>query len=389
MNHPDRATTAAAAPDTRDGNKDKFAWFYAMMADPTVSIKAKAIGAACIVKWAGRKGYFKATHKAIAQLCATSQTTVRRALADLIDLRYLTVELGQRSGAANTYTLKLPAQRYEEWLKAEDEYRRVIERWLYTEKKWRDEHAENQFRRAVLVASVNRGAEFYCAQRFAAELVREYRAKGLELDIEQGLKWVAISKQELFTPAEPAAEKPRGCDHPDTAQKRAAPCSPGSSPLSNTGQPPAQGSAAPCSPLGSTLLTPDAPTTVNGQTHKSFKDSERPGKVFQELESEPALRNALNARPPRGSAEGPAGRNTEACALCDGDGIFRGRDGYPVVLLDDNDKEYPVECQHSMAANLAHIQSREEAEDRGVSRTGWPGIDSHYPEFDGPTPDEL
>ena len=103
---------------------------------------------------------------------------------------------------------------------------------------------------------------------------------------------------------------------------------------------------------------------------------------MKDSESEPALRGALNALPPHGSADVPADRNAGACALCNDEGIFRDRFDNAVVLIDDEGYEDPVDCQHSMAANLAHIQRREKAEDRLLGRTGWPEIDSHYPLFD-------
>ena len=117
---------ASGTPGTRDGNKEKFAWFYVMNADPTVSIAAKAVGGVCVMKLAGHKGHFKATYKSIANLCGISQRTVRRALADLVDKRYLHAELVE--GAASTYYLNPPAQRLQDWLDAEWDYQRDIER---------------------------------------------------------------------------------------------------------------------------------------------------------------------------------------------------------------------------------------------------------------------
>ena len=74
-----------------------------------------------------------------------------------------------------------------------------------------------------------------------------------------------------------------------------------------------------------------------------------------------------------------------ACELCGADGLFRDLYGSLVVLAEDIDDEHwvdhPVECQHSMAGNLAEIQRREKAEDRSLCKTGWPEIDAHYPRF--------
>ncbi len=387
--HPNSTASREPAPDKpvgdpRQGNKDKFAWFYDMLADTEVSNAAKVVGSGCVMKMAGRKGHFKATRKAIATLCGISQATVRRGLADLITLRYLTVELGEGSGAANTYYLKLTAQRYEEWLTAEWEYRQEIaraenelSRWLYAEKQWLANQKEIPFRAAVFDASIARGADPDHALRITDHLVRRYRDKGLELDIESGLASVAASKDEVFAPAAAKAENPPSSDG-EAAQKRADPGSPAYRPRLTDEPTPAHGRTDPGSPAYRPRLTPDAPTSANSQTHKSFKDSERPVKVFQDLESEPALRDAL----PRALR---AGRLDDgACQLCGPDGAFLDPDGYPVVLgggdSDEHWTEIPVKCQHTMDGNLAEIQRMEKANAGfGLCKTGWPAIDSHYP----------
>lgn len=357
----------ADAPDTRDGNKNKFAWFYDMLADPTVSLAAKVVGTGCCMKLAGRKGHFKATRKAIANLCGISQSTVRRGLADLIDKHFLEADIHE--GAASTYYLILPAQRWESWLNAESEYENEIarshsqiERWLWAEKF----HKQNRFRDAICEASMARGADRDRARRIADELVDKFQDREWDLDPASGLAYVAAYRADYFLPADAdradpgtPESRPRSAREPGSVRQRADPGPPESRPR----------------------LTPGDSTSGNGQTHNPFKDSERPVKVFQDLESEPALRDALNARPPHGSAGEPADRNAGPCALCDRDGIFRDRYGNPVVLIDDGGLEYPVDCQHSMAANLADIQRREKAEDRFLCRTGWSQIDSRYPEF--------
>ena len=373
----------ADAPDLRDGNKNKFAWFYEMLADPSVSLAAKVVGTGCCMKMAGRKGHFKATRKAIANLCGISQSTVRRGLADLIDKRFLDADVAE--GAANTYHFILPAQRLAQWLVAEKEYEReiasaahAISNWLYAEKKYRDEQMEFKFRRAVLVASVKRGAAFDHAQRIAERLVAQYRDKGLELDVEQGLATIARSKDEAFTPATPAAENPPSGD-PESDHERADPGTPESRPRYAREPTPVRQRADPGTPESRPRLTLEATTSGDEQTHKSFKDSERPIKVFQDSESEPALRDALTR------ALRPVRPGAGACELCGADGLFRDLDGFPVVLTEwddeDNFTEHPVACQHSMANNLAEIQRREVLGRLELCKTGWSEIDAHYPLF--------
>jgi hypothetical protein len=379
-------STATDAPDTRDGNKDKFAWFYAMMADTEVSNAAKVVGSGCVMKMAGSKGHFKTTRKAVAALCGISQATVRRGLADLIDKRYLDADLVE--GAASTYTLILPAQRYEGWLAAEREFEREVERanyafesWLYAEKKYhdeqkilRDEQMELPFRIAVFDASIARGADEGRAFEIAKHLFGKFRDQGLELDVEQGLAAVARSKDEVFTPAAPAPENPPSGD-PESDHKRADPGTSMSRPRLTDEPTPAHGRTDPGSWAYRPRLMADAATSADDQTHKSFKDSERPVKVFQDSESEPALRDAL----PR--ALRPVRPGAGACDFCGSDGLFRDPDGYPVVLGEffNNDEEwieYPVDCQHSMAGNLAEIRRRKKAECLLLFATGFPEIDA-------------
>jgi len=380
----------ADAPDTRDGNKNKFAWFYEMLADPSVSLAAKVVGTGGCMKMAGRKGHFKATRKAIANLCGISQSTVRRGLADLIDKRFLDADLV--GGAANTYYLILPAQRLAQWLVAEQEYKRAIahaewamSRWLYAEKKWLDDQMELPFRIAVFDASIARGADQDRAFQIAKHRFGKFRDLGLDLDVEEGLATVARSQDEVFTSAALAAENPPSGD-PESDHKRADPGTPQSRGRYATEPGSVRQRADPGTPESRPRLTPDANSRGDDQTHKSFKDSERPIKVFQDSESEPALRDALTRalRPVRPSAG--------ACELCGPDGLFRDPDGFPVVLAEDVDDgenfiEHPVDCQHSMSANLAEIQRREKAESLALCKTGWPEIDAHYPLFDDPSDD--
>ena len=371
----------ADAPDTRDGNKNKFAWFYEMLADETVSLAAKVVGTGCVMKMAGRKGHFKTTRKAVANLCGISQSTVRRGLADLIAKRFLEADLVD--GAASTYYLILPAKRLQERLDKERELQvesaraeQETGRWLWAEKL----HKENQFRDAVREASIARGADAVLAARIAKNLAARVVKEGDELEVDLGLEIIASWKDESFVPAAPAVENPPSGD-PESDHERADPGTPESRPRYATEPGSVRQRADPGTPESRPRLTPDANTSGDDQTHKSFKDSERPIKVFQDSESEPALRNALNARPPRSSPNEPD-RNAGPCELCGGDGIFRDPHGYRVVLIDDEGFEDPVDCQHSIAANLAEIQRREKAEDRSLCRTGWPEIDAHYPIFD-------
>lgn len=194
------------ASDTPDGNKDKFAWFYAMNADPTVSIAAKAVGGVCVMKLAGRKGHFKATYKFIANLCGTSQRTVRRALADLIDKRYLHADICE--GSASTYYLNPPVQRLQVWLDAEWDYKHDIERWLNAECNYEREidqwlfaenfHKKKKFQDAIYAAAIARGANPDLARRTADLFLNKYLEHGYELDPVDGVEAINSLQPEVF-----------------------------------------------------------------------------------------------------------------------------------------------------------------------------------------------
>ena len=175
--------------ETRQGNKDKFAWFYAMLADRKVTNAGKAVGAGCVMKLAGSKGHFKATRKAIANLCGMSQATARLGLASLIDNRYLRADLVE--GAASTYYLIHPDAREQLWLDAERDYKRAIHEWLYAEKWHNDKQVQNQllaekqfrqFQDAVFKAAINRGIPDADAHRVAGRFLEKYGELGYELD---------------------------------------------------------------------------------------------------------------------------------------------------------------------------------------------------------------
>jgi hypothetical protein len=116
------------------------------------------------------------------------------------------------------------------------------------------------------------------------------------------------------------------------------------------------------------LSNSDAPTSANEHSHKSFKSV----KTLKDSLKPPPAPEALDA-PSAGSAK-------TTCNLCYGTGQFLDDDGYLVVLVNENCAERAVDCQHSMAGNLAEIR-RIESESEGywqIARTGYTEIDSQY-----------
>ena len=115
------------------GNQIKFAWVYDLCADTELSAPAKLTATATALKLAGRKGHFKATHKAIGALCGMTQRTVRRAADELACQNYWEIRSTDRGGGANVYTIIPPDERLELWLEVERGYKQDCREWLDAE----------------------------------------------------------------------------------------------------------------------------------------------------------------------------------------------------------------------------------------------------------------
>jgi hypothetical protein len=117
------------------------------------------------------------------------------------------------------------------------------------------------------------------------------------------------------------------------------------------------------------LSNSDTLTSANNHSNKSFK-SVKTLKDSKGAHAAHPLAGGHYACPPKID-----------CDLCYGTGKFLDSDGYVVILTnDEDDDEYEVECQHSMAGNLAEIR-RIESESEGywqIARTGYTEIDSQY-----------
>ena len=310
----------------------------------------------------------------------------RRAVDELADQNYWGIDASS-SGGANEYFIIHPDERVElwleeerdhrkEWLDAERDHQRLCHRWLGAEKqfvqKWLE--AENQFAAEWLLAELDARDEYQrkvfdavydrCEDSehatAAAELAWEDHQAG-KLPLADALQAIADTPQEAFPEPDQSVEMSR--------------------PLLNDEQTPAHRRADPCSTLSNPLLIPDVPTSANDHSHKSFKSL----KTYKDSKGEHAPR-ALDAR-----SAGPPKEEPD-CFLCDGAGTFVDGDDYPIVLLsEEGDDECQVECQHSMAGNLAEIR-RIESESEGywqIARTGYREIDSHYKYLDDPYPSDT
>jgi hypothetical protein len=263
-----RYEMAAEDKSTPTGNQQKFAWIYDLGADKELSAPAKTVATLTALKLAGHKGYFKATHKAIANLCGMTYRTVRRAVDELAYQNYWDIQT--LAGGANICTIIPPAERIELWLDEEDDYRQRYRRWLDAKKqfvqKWLD--AENQCVTEWLLAEWD-ACDEYQRKVFDAVMDRcensDYAwkvAKGAwathqvgKLPLADALAAVAAKPQETFPKPDPALDQSAEMDNP----------------LSTDGQPPVHQWTTPCPQVDNPLSNSDSLTIANDQSHKSFK----------------------------------------------------------------------------------------------------------------------
>lgn len=241
---PPRAGPVSRAPEPTNGNHVKFAWLYDLCADTKLSAPAKLVATLTVLKLAGRKGHFKATHKAIGALCGMKYMTVRRAADDIYRENYW--DITDTSGGANVYTIIPPDERMELWKDAVREYQEdcrdwldaekdFVQEWLYEEKRfvrqWLDAEkrlvqewldAEKQFVAEWLLAELDAHEEFQkplfnavmdrCenteyAYGVAKAAWKQHQAGGLTLA--DALEVIARSPQDKFPESDQSAEMSR------------------------------------------------------------------------------------------------------------------------------------------------------------------------------------
>jgi hypothetical protein len=389
-----------------NGNQQKFAWIYALGADTTLSAPAKTVATLTALKLAGHKGHFKATHKAIANLCGMTYRTVRRAADELAYQNYWDIGSGAGAGAANVYLIIPPDERIEMWLDAEGDHRSLCRRWLDAEQQfaWEWLSAEKQFIKQWLDAEKQfiqkwLDAEQQCITDWlVAEMDEEDKyqrqvfdavwdrcgnsefAMGTakrawqahqdgQLPLAKALRVIAAKPQDTF----PEPDQPPETDNPPTLEM--------DNPLSTSGQPPVHRWTTPCPQVDNPLSNSDTPTSANDHSHKSFKSI----KTLKDSKGSPASR-ALNARC-AGSPNQPLDTHAytrtytpQDCPYCRGQNTFVDIECVPIVLLDDDGEEMEVDCQHSLAGNLAEILRIEKESNGhwGLACTGYPEIDRLY-----------
>jgi hypothetical protein len=237
-----------------DGNKQKFAWIYAMAADTKLSDSAKLVGTMSALKLAGRKGYFKATHKALANLCGMTYRTVRRAVDELSRENYWSIDA--TSGGANEYFIIHPDERVDAWYQAIADYRRAYQAWVNAESnykrscgKWLDAEREFEQRRyaqkwldaesdaktaytiEVFSACLDRGASYERGMDIAEAAWTDHQLG--RLPIEGALATIRDAPQDVLTP--PEAATPDDAPLPDLDR-----------PLATNGQTPGHQWTDPC-----------------------------------------------------------------------------------------------------------------------------------------------
>jgi hypothetical protein len=376
------------------GNQQKFAWIYDLGANKELSATAKTVATLAALKMAGQKGHFKASHKAIADLCGMSHRTARRAVDELFDRWYWEVESG--AGGANTYTIIPPDERLEMWLDEERDWEnecrkweQAKDRWEFDVKKWLKAEATHFWLEAeaaerdnyittIFDALIARGAYYQRAWDAAEGGWSKHRDSDGAWPTERVLAEISQIPDDKFEEifGRPASTQPEPAEA-DAATEMDSPLATGGLPSAEFGLPPGHRWPTP-------LSNSNSPTSENDHSHKYLKSL----KDFKVLQEDSAATRALDARSAAASQEhtaGPpiTGGSGQPCRLCR-DGIFLDADDYPVVLLAEDDDgsfpEKPLECRHSLEANLAEIRRIENESGGywGLAKTGWYEIDSQF-----------
>ncbi|WP_147379029.1 hypothetical protein [Mycobacteroides abscessus] len=366
---PEENKPTANRSAAKQGYAAKAAWMRTVTRDSALSARAKLVAHVAAWELAGSKGYFKATHRRLADLTGESLSAVRRAIAELDSQNYWNTET--TTGDCNVYHLITPEGRLAIWQRAELAYRHECESWAYAERvhkkqigawldaerrfheqrkvaQWLDAEAaaKKAFIRAVTESLTERGA----GTARAAELARKAWTAHCQGTVSLGVLLAGIADMDASAIVGPTDNFEQGSL--DSEQGSTHHCT------------------DPCSQVSRPLLNSNALTSEEGNSHKYFKS-------FKDVEVPQAAAAGAHARP-FAAQEPPAPTN---CTLCDSHGLFLDVDGEPVVVLsEDGNDEIRVQCQHSFAANLEEIRQIENSQDGdwGVARTGWSDIDCHY-----------
>jgi DNA-binding MarR family transcriptional regulator len=381
----------------RLSHRHKFDWVRDIAADTTLRDSTKLLAALAAIDKLGANGHFRATRKELGRLCGMHPNTVSRAIAQLERANYWDVEPGR--GDTNTYTPILRDDRREMWFDAQSDHRKLCGEWLNAEKQfiwkctrewldaekrfigeWLDAEkrfigewlfaerdARDKYQGPIFNAVLDRGGSHEVAWRVAEVAWEAHQQDGMTL--EAALNQVEKLPDDLIG-ATQAGGAPTGAPSPQLVR-----------PLTTAGETPHKGWLDPSQGLVRPLTSTNSLTSGNDHSHKylkslkDFKDSKTPaprapGARFADAKTN---QNHPHANP---------------CLLCRGTGVFLNPDRLPVVLLDEDCRELHVDCQHSMAANLAEIRRIQSNGVFEIARTGWPEIDKHYPEFDDDYPDE-
>ncbi len=375
--------------DNPNGQRDKFAWIYAVLADSEVSHSAARMAVAAAFKKAGRKGFLKASRKELGQLSGQTARNAQRGINELAEKNYWAIE--SSTGGASTYTLIPPDARLQIWLDAERKYKRDYELWLHEENnhkyrcdKWLDaenkyhwimaeREARTQFKDAVSVAVICRGGDPTIAGRVAAIAWRDHTEGKVTLD--EALKMIDGAPAERFQP------------EPDLAQVGTASVTGGVTDCHGGCDNAVTPGVTDCHGV---CDTPNAVTSGNDDSHKYLKGSGKTPKGScknQKCSPAPLASSARSACEPDSGEPSDGDQHQQdpmaaGCQLCDSDGFMVGNYRHrPVVTLEDyaTDRSMPVMCTHSMADNISIIRQVTASGEWVLdSMTGYHEIDRHF-----------
>lgn len=371
------AKPAAARQATREAHRAKFDWARMAGADTNLGAPAKALAALAAIELLGSSGQFKATRKRLATLCGMSTRAIDRAVKELVASHYWTVEL--TDGRVARFTLVTPEARmskYNDWLRAE---RRFINQWVADYQKFHKElrsaakrrREELLFQESYEYRSAIAGAVFSRVTkvdnvRLDAFITRLW--DGRELD-ENRLDQVLATLERATD-----AELGKAFSAPAIATQTSQHHDTDVATLRQVRRDITTQASQHCDRSGSL-------TSGDDDSHKVLQGPSR--SVNPQVAAALGRAPAEETPSPQPTAGGQA-MDREQCRLCDSDGVFCDVSGDWLTLLvrGDDGIGQSVKCRHSMAGNLAEIRRLEgDGSWTLLSPTGWPEIDSQYPQF--------
>lgn len=415
---PDRAVVRAA-------HLAKFNWSRDVSADPHLSQAAKHLAARMAIDKFGTSGTARATQKELAKICGTTIRTIRRATTELGNGSYWDVA---QLGGANRYALIPPDERVERWNDARrqweticrkwDKWKSDCGRWLEKEAQhlWLDAEtrAATEFTMPIFEAASRRAIENnvtdpygfarHMAERWwewkvrlecpgSPKIVERINAAADEQILELATGWGYHTPPPCCT--ECAAELPADraglavctdCAWTEAEMPQADILSAQADKIGTLGghdAHPRRTESVPQADKDDPLSCENGDPTSTSSTPKYeevLQDASPTGRAPTGAPSG-AAQETPSPQPVAGGQAMDRKQAIAACGLCDEHGIFLDADGDWVSSSSADGKVRFLKCQHSIDGTLAEIRRNESNGYNMDIKTGWPEIDSHYPDL--------